>query len=615
MSFAPGGQASAAGSSYAPVTYQRLMRLAARAFYNGPCPPPGRDTDPFSARSKIAKMDTRGLGVVLIDYLTTVEWTSFELLTEALRLHPVVLSRAMRFLEAGHMVRRYERRESRRKKRNIVGEALEADVAQGGDSDDDDDDGEEGGAKKKGLLTEYFTLDYARAFDALQARIHTMRASLKEQLEATNAIQAYRCPGAFCGKTYTSLDAANLVDPMDLTFKCEMCGSELVEQRATNDAEGGGGAPQHATARESKEAARRLLQAIDRELAPLTRLMTDLQHRAVPLPDAGELYEWAQRVRQREADINAAAGGGRGGAGGGSAAGGRAGGAGGAGGAGAGGGAAGGAPAAALLAGSGVTVLSAADNTNTWESQDFKVSLDGGAAGGTSLLFGGGAAAAAPAAAAAGAPGGGGGGGKKVLPWFMKAADDKATLSATAAGDDTAAAGGAAAAAGGGGGGGDGKQQQQAEYFRDFMAYMSRLQQEKREPKDEGAAGVLPLGPVAAVATAPPPFVKPEPGLAAAAPGPVSAAAAVKREPPPPLAAAVKQEAGVYSGSSAAAAAATDIQWESVGGLPPPVPQQQPMVADPLAVNAGFGGFGGGGAGGGDAPPMDADGDVEWEDV
>lgn len=46
------------------------------------------------------QMDTRGLGIVLLDYLTTVEWTSFELLSEALRLHPVVLSRAMRFLEA-----------------------------------------------------------------------------------------------------------------------------------------------------------------------------------------------------------------------------------------------------------------------------------------------------------------------------------------------------------------------------------------------------------------------------------------------------------------------------------------------------------------------------------
>ncbi|GIL65267.1 hypothetical protein Vafri_19078, partial [Volvox africanus] len=306
MSFAPGGPISAAGSGYAPATYQRLMRLAARAFYNGPCPPPGRDADPFSAKSKIAKMDTRGLGVVLIDYLTTVEWTSFDLLIETLRLHPVVLSRALRFLEVGHMIRRYERRESRRKKRNLVGDALEADVAQGGDSDEEEEE-EEGGAKKKGLLTEYFTLDYARAFDALQIRIQSMRASLKEQLEATNAVQAYRCPGPFCGKTYTSLDAANLVDPTDLIFKCEMCGSELVEQRATNDAESGSGAPQHATARESKETARRLLQAIDRELAPITRLMNDLQHRAVPLPDPGELYEWAQRVRQREADMAAAA--------------------------------------------------------------------------------------------------------------------------------------------------------------------------------------------------------------------------------------------------------------------------------------------------------------------
>lgn len=40
------------------------------------------------------------MGVILIDYLTTVEWTSFELLGNALKLHPALLSRALRFLEA-----------------------------------------------------------------------------------------------------------------------------------------------------------------------------------------------------------------------------------------------------------------------------------------------------------------------------------------------------------------------------------------------------------------------------------------------------------------------------------------------------------------------------------
>lgn len=46
------------------------------------------------------QIDTRGLGVLLIDYLTTVEWTSFELLGEALKLHPTLLSKALRYLEA-----------------------------------------------------------------------------------------------------------------------------------------------------------------------------------------------------------------------------------------------------------------------------------------------------------------------------------------------------------------------------------------------------------------------------------------------------------------------------------------------------------------------------------
>ncbi len=41
----------------------------------------------------------------------------------------------------------------------------------------------------------------------------------QEQFESSNTLQAYLCPGPGCGKTYTSLDAATLVDPMDLTFK------------------------------------------------------------------------------------------------------------------------------------------------------------------------------------------------------------------------------------------------------------------------------------------------------------------------------------------------------------------------------------------------------------
>ncbi len=48
----------------------------------------------------VPQIDTRGLGVLLVDYLTTVEWTSFELLGEALKLHPTLLSKALRHLEA-----------------------------------------------------------------------------------------------------------------------------------------------------------------------------------------------------------------------------------------------------------------------------------------------------------------------------------------------------------------------------------------------------------------------------------------------------------------------------------------------------------------------------------
>ncbi|KAG2433630.1 hypothetical protein HYH02_012559 [Chlamydomonas schloesseri] len=616
MSFAVGGAGGGGGGGgplgggYAPVTYQRLMRLAARAFYSGPCPPPGRDLEPFSNKSKIAKMDTRGLGVVLVDYLTTVEWTSFDLLAEALKLHPVMLSRALRFLEQGHMLRRYERRESRRKKRNLVGEALEADVAAPAQDSDEDSEDEEGAAKKKGLLTEYFTLDYARAFDAVQIRITTMRNSLKEQLESSNAIQSYRCPRPYCGKAYTSLDAATLVDPMDGLFKCELCGEELAEQRATNDAGAaaggaGGTAGQHATAKESKEAARRVLQAMERELAPITRLMADLQARAVPLPDPGELFEWAQRVRQREAELEAAAAKAAGGGGGG-------------GGRGGGGGGGGASNPAALLAGSGVTVLNAADNTNTWESQDFKVSLADGASGGglltggllTGGLLGSPTGGAAVGGAGGGAGGGGGGGGRKpptMLPWFMKGGAAKEGAEGGEGGDGVKTEGGGAAD--------KAKQQQQAEYFKKFMADMSKVQQEKKAQQAVagGAGGATAAAPwlagSSAAGGAAAPFagfggVKAEPqpavaaaaGAAAVAPGGV----VVKTEPglvPPPLPAAAPQLLQPKAES------VQDVEWEDA---PAPV-KLEGLKPDPVAP-------GGGGAAAGGAMDVDA-GDVEWEDV
>ncbi|GIM01607.1 hypothetical protein Vretimale_6394, partial [Volvox reticuliferus] len=252
---------------------------------------------------------------------------------------------------------------------------------------------------------------------------------------------------------------------------------------------------------------------------------------------------------------------------------------------------------AALLAGSGVTVLSAADNTNMWEAQDFKVSLGGDAPGAGGLLFGG----AGAASSADGGGGSGGGGGKKqpaVLPWFKKTADGKARSGPTGREEIGADRAGAAADSG--------KQQQQAEYFRDFMKYMSQLQQEKRTAPTPtpgaataataaAAAQTSPLQPTPA--RLPAVAIKPEPGVSA---------------PPGPLAAVVKTEPGLYSTATAAtataaAAAGGDVEWEDVGGLPPV--SQQPKLEEAIKTEPGLGGGGGGSA------AMDADEEVEWEDV
>ncbi|PNH00212.1 hypothetical protein TSOC_013976 [Tetrabaena socialis] len=159
-----------------------MIRVAARLFYSGPCPP---------------ESQTRGLGVLLLDYLTTVQWVSFKDLAEATKIHPSVLTQALRFLEAGHMVRRLERRERRPVKASVGDDKL----------DKEDKEAKEEKERSRSFTVDYYVIDYYRAFDALQA-------------------------------------------------------------------------------------ARRLLRVMDLELAPLKRVMTDLQVYAVPVPDAGELCDW-----------------------------------------------------------------------------------------------------------------------------------------------------------------------------------------------------------------------------------------------------------------------------------------------------------------------------------
>ncbi|PNG99804.1 hypothetical protein TSOC_014406 [Tetrabaena socialis] len=233
------------------TTYKHMIRVAARLFYSGPCPP---------------ESQTRGLGVLLLDYLTTVQWVSFKDLAEATKIHPSVLTQALRFLEAGHMVRRLERRERRPVKVSVG-------------YDEEDKEAKEEKERSRSFSVDYYVIDYYRAFDALQVRMATSRGTLKKQAESTTR-EVYDCPD--CGKMYTSEDTLTLVDfdnPSDPTLRCEFCDVELTQRRADSTTM-------------TAEAARRLLRVMDLELAPLKRVMTDLQVYAVPVPDAGELCDW-----------------------------------------------------------------------------------------------------------------------------------------------------------------------------------------------------------------------------------------------------------------------------------------------------------------------------------
>lgn len=287
------------GAGHVRASYQMMMRLAARAFYAGRCPPPERDPDRENPRSKLNKVDTTGLAVVIIDYLTTQEWVSEEVMTKALGVHMRLLRKALTFLEREHMLRVFERKEVARKP-GVVDAAMEAVVAQP-DSDEDEDDEDVPGKPKKLHLKQYYVIDYSRAFDALQLRIAVMRRRLRDQLEARVAVQSYLCEA--CGKSYTSMDAMAILDLETGEFRCDICQDRPLLKQVV-----AGEALDELTRKQRHEATKKLLQAVEGQVAPLIRLMADLAARSLPPPEYGELVDWAKRHMHAENKAAAAAG-------------------------------------------------------------------------------------------------------------------------------------------------------------------------------------------------------------------------------------------------------------------------------------------------------------------
>ncbi|WVQ85303.1 hypothetical protein IAT38_007468 [Cryptococcus sp. DSM 104549] len=81
----------------------------------------------------------------------------------------------------------------------------------------------------------YWYLDYREFADVTKYRLAMMRKGIDDSIRQQTGKQGYQCP--LDGRTYDPLDLSHLFDPMSNVFKCEDCGTELVEHDATVDPE------------------------------------------------------------------------------------------------------------------------------------------------------------------------------------------------------------------------------------------------------------------------------------------------------------------------------------------------------------------------------------------
>ncbi|GFZ43208.1 hypothetical protein JCM24511_00927 [Saitozyma sp. JCM 24511] len=73
----------------------------------------------------------------------------------------------------------------------------------------------------------YWYMDYREFANVVKYRIAMMRKSIQAKISAEVGQRGYICP--LDGSTYAALDLASLFDPATNSFRCESCGTELLE--------------------------------------------------------------------------------------------------------------------------------------------------------------------------------------------------------------------------------------------------------------------------------------------------------------------------------------------------------------------------------------------------
>lgn len=233
------------------------------------------------------KLDDPRIVEVVVDALTRRTWTREDDLASDLKLSFKQCRKLLTYLEREKLVTRAHVREKDR--------ARAAALAERGITD----------APEVKKTVSWCSLNYGRLLDVVRFRLLLVKKRARAAVDKGKVHEVYVCvgPEEECGRTYSSLDAAALLDPMEMVFKCANCGCEV--KQAGRD-----GAPEpEGAARETKESLQRRYDELEKQFKPLEVQLAKAMK--TPAPLYGTLTEWAV-ARKRYAQ-NKGGGGGAGG--------------------------------------------------------------------------------------------------------------------------------------------------------------------------------------------------------------------------------------------------------------------------------------------------------------
>ena len=276
---------TSSSSSSSGKAYKELVRTVARVFYSGEVPPReqlfemNQNAGLNAGETEEAKKDLKawsksyeGLGVVLLDYLTSDAVDGFvdeRVIAEAMRLSAKFIRKTLRFLQEEHL---------------LVSESVKYSIKRTTNVEEPDDPDIE--VRKRSETHVFWAVDYPRVVDVLRLKIHGITELLKRNSGNKVSIMTYQCPA--CGASYTSLQAASLIDMASGVFRCEDCRGVL-EERGGEDVAGFVQSG-NTSSKERQNFFKELTLRFEAQIKPVQTLLEDVK--GVDPPDPGTLKDW-----------------------------------------------------------------------------------------------------------------------------------------------------------------------------------------------------------------------------------------------------------------------------------------------------------------------------------